>query len=104
MVSGVVATVVVTVNNDPWNVVPSFRDVGPSDPVYTLNRETGTITFGDGVYGATPPVGSTISVSYRYGAGSAGNISKRIDDDCDVAKFWVVVRESYHILGWGDRA
>jgi hypothetical protein len=104
MVSGVVATVVVTVNNDPWNVVSSLRDVGPSDPVYTLNRETGTITFGDGVNGATPPVGSTINVSYRYGAGSAGNISKRIDDDCDAAKFWVVVRESYHILGWGDRA
>jgi hypothetical protein len=104
MVSEVVATVVVTVNNHQWNVVSSLRDAGPNDPVYTLDPETGTITFGDGVNGATVPIGSTIIVSYRYGAGSAGNISKKIEDDSDVAKFWVVVRDSCQILGWGNRA
>jgi hypothetical protein len=104
MVSGVVATVVVTVNNHQWNAVLSFRDAGPNDTVYMLNPETGTITFGDGVNGAIVPIGSTIIVSYRYGAGAAGNISKRIEDDSDVAKFWVVVRESCQILGWGNRA
>jgi hypothetical protein len=104
MVWGFVATVVVNVNNHEWSVVPNLRDSGPSDFVYVFNPETGIIEFGDGVYGAKPPVGSTIGVSYSYGAGSAGNISKRIDDDTDVTKFWVVVRENYQVLGWGDRA
>jgi hypothetical protein len=103
MVSRFVATVVVTVNDQQWNAVPSFRGSGPNDLVYMLNPETGVIEFGDGVHGAKPSVGSTVSVSYSYGAGSVGNIVKRIDDDADVTKFWVLVRESYQILGWGDR-
>jgi hypothetical protein len=104
MVSSFVTTVVVTVNNQPWSAVRSLRDSGLSDSVYTLNPETGTIEFGDGINGAKPPVGSTIGVSYSYGGGSAGNISKGIDDAADVTKFWVVVGENHQALGWGDRS
>jgi hypothetical protein len=103
MVRGVPGTVTVTVDDSEWSLVSSLRDARSSDAVYVLNRATGRIRFGDGVHGARPPVGSTIAVSYSLGTGSAGNISKRIDGNDDVQKFWVIVRERQQALGWGDR-
>ena len=94
-------TIVVTVNGDRWIAVSSLRDAGPNDPVYTLNPETGSIAFGDGVNGAKPPLGSTVRVSYQYGSGSAGNISKTINDESDLTKFWVIVRDREQAIGWG---
>jgi hypothetical protein len=103
MVRGVAGTVTVTVDDHEWSLVSSLRDAGSSDAVYVLNQETGSIRFGDGVHGARPRVGSTITVRYSRGAGSVGNISKRIDENEDVEKFWVIVRECQQALGWGDR-
>lgn len=96
-------TVTVTVNDQLWRAVSTFRNAGPRDAAYILNRETGRITFGDGVHGARPPIGATVTVSYRHGAGSAGNLSKRIDDKDDVKKFSIVVRENRQVLCWGRR-
>jgi hypothetical protein len=103
MVWEVAGTVTVTVDDHEWSLVSSLQDAGSSDAVYVLNRESGRIRFGDGVHGARPTVGSTITVSYSRGAGSVGNISKRIDENDDVEKFWIIVRESQQVLGWGDR-
>jgi hypothetical protein len=97
-------TVIVTVNHERWSRVATFQDAGPDDTVFVLNPQTGTVSFGTGVQGARPPIGSTVSVSYRAGAGAAGNISKRIDDDGDLAKFWVIVRADLQELGWGSKA
>jgi hypothetical protein len=102
MVWEVAGTVTVTVDDREWSLVASLQDAGSSDAVYVLNRETGSIRFGDGVQGARPTIGSTITVSYSRGAGSVGNISKRIDENDDVEKFWVIVRECQQVLGWGD--
>jgi hypothetical protein len=44
------------------------------DRVYTLNREDGTVLFGDGLTGARPPSGGTVIGSYGYGGGVEGNI------------------------------
>lgn len=44
------------------------------DRVYSLNRESGTISFGDGLSGARPPSGETVVASYDYGGGVEGNI------------------------------
>lgn len=99
----VVTTIAVAVNGRPWKRIFTLRIAGPHDRVYTLNREDGAVTFGDGTHGRTPPLGSTISVSYRHGAGSAGNISKRIDGHSGLTKFWVVVRPSQQAIGWGKR-
>jgi hypothetical protein len=96
-------TVMVTVNDEPWSRVASLHDVGPGDQVFVLNSQTGNVIFGDGVHGALPPVGSTITASYSYGAAAAGNISKRIDDSSDLAKFWIIVRADCQELGWGNR-
>jgi hypothetical protein len=93
----------VTIDDREWSLVSSLRDAGSSDAVYVLNQETGSIGLGDGVHGAKPRVGSTITVRYSRGAGSVGNISKRIDENEDVEKFWVTVRESRQASGWGDR-
>jgi hypothetical protein len=93
--------VVVTANKRQWNAVSSFRDAGPNDAAFTLNQGTGNIAFGDGVSGAKPPVGSVITVGYRHGSGSASNVSKRIDDESELTKFWVIVRDSEQSLGWG---
>ena len=103
MTSEDATTIMVTVNNERWRRVSSLQDAGPDDTVFVLNRQTGTVIFGNGAQGARPPIGSTVSVSYSFGAGAAGNISKRIDDGDDLAKFWVIVRADGHELGWGSR-
>jgi hypothetical protein len=98
-----VTTIAVTVNGREWDRALSFRNAGPDDAIYVLDQRDGAIRFGDGSHGRTLPVGSTIGVSYRDGAGSAGNISKHIDDERNLTKFWVVVRRRYQAIGWGKR-
>ena len=95
--------IVVSVNDRQWRLVSNLRDAGPADAVFTLDSQSGSVRFGNGVQGAKPPVGSTITVSYRQGAGSSGNISKTIHDASDLTKFWVIVCEHAQILGWGIR-
>lgn len=76
-------------------------DAGPDDNVYVLDPETGVVTFGDRVNGRKPPVGGgDISVSYRYGDGSSGNIAKRIDAESDLIGFCVVADAACHAVGW----
>jgi hypothetical protein len=96
-------TIAVTVNGGAWTRVLTLRNAKPDDRVYTLNRDDGTITFGDGTHGRMPPVGATVSVSYRLGAGSAGNVAKRIDNPSSLTKFWVFARRSQQAIGWGNR-
>src|SRR5215467_529274 len=95
--------IVVSVNDRQWRPVSNLRDAGPADAVFTLDSQSGSVRFGNGVQGAKPPVGSTITVSYRQGTGSSGNISKKIHYTTDVTKFWVVMRDYAQILGWGNR-
>jgi hypothetical protein len=97
------ATIRVTVNDRAWIRVSSFRNAGPDDAVYVLDPEDGSIRFGDGVHGRRPQVGASIGVTYRDGAGSAGNISKRIDSQSHAAGFWVIVRRGRQAIGWGKR-
>lgn len=103
MVRQGVAKIAVSVNSRQWRLVSSFRGVGPDDAVFMLDLQTGRVRFGDGVHGAKPSVGSTITVSYRQGGGSFGNISKRIYNATDVTRFWVIVCAHAQILGWRDR-
>jgi hypothetical protein len=97
------AKITVSVNDRQWRPVLSLRDAGPGDAVFVLDPQSGSIRFGNGLHGAKPPVGSTITVSYRNGAGSSGNLSKKIYDAADVMKFWVVARRGAQSLGWGNR-
>lgn len=61
-----------------WTYFPSIIDAGPSDYAYTIQLGTNgavTIIFGDGITGAIPSLGATISASYLAGGGSAGNVA-----------------------------
>lgn len=42
--------------------------------VFTVDRHSGTVTFGDGVNGARPQPNREIRASYAYGGGSAGTV------------------------------
>ncbi len=58
---------------------PPSRIPPPPQPskVFALDAEAGRIRFGDGAHGARPPAGTTIRVSYDYGAGRAGNVGEK---------------------------
>jgi hypothetical protein len=42
--------------------------------VFTLDRESGELRFGDGTRGRRPPFGATVRASYDYGVGRDGNV------------------------------
>lgn len=46
----------------------------PVVEVFTLNRESGEVRFGDGTRGKRPPAGATLRAEYDYGVGAAGNV------------------------------
>jgi hypothetical protein len=55
-----------------WTEVTKVKDAGPGERVYTLDRDTGELAFGDGERGALLPAGSqTVRATYRYGTGRA---------------------------------
>lgn len=61
----------------PWERVDSLRAFGPFDRVYTLDGESGWLTFGDGNHGRIPPLvargGDIVALRYRHGGGNKGN-------------------------------
>ncbi|HRI62768.1 MAG TPA: putative baseplate assembly protein [Polyangium sp.] len=57
-----------------WQEVDNFYSSGANDRHYTIDREQGIITFGDGRRGMAPPRGvQNIRVSYTSGGGLIGN-------------------------------
>lgn len=59
-----------------WKQVGSFAASGPRDRHYTLDHQTGTVTFGDGRNGMVPPAGedNIAMAGYRSGGGAGGNL------------------------------
>ena len=58
---------------EEWVEVPSLAESGPDDRHFTLDRETGRVTFGDGEHGRRPAEGSRVEATYRCGSGRTGN-------------------------------
>ncbi|HLJ46305.1 MAG TPA: putative baseplate assembly protein [Bryobacteraceae bacterium] len=62
-----------------WKQVDDFYASGPNDAHYTLDPNSGQITFGDGQHGRIPlanpsnPSSNIVARSYRWGGGAAGN-------------------------------
>ena len=58
-----------------WNPVLDPTDFGPLDRVYSLDSESGLITFGDGIGGKVPPIGrdNIVAFVYKRGGGAAAN-------------------------------
>ena len=84
-----------TVNGETWQKVEDLMTAAPEVPVrntrqvpgtassaaaaqdskvFTVDRESGEIRFGDGLRGTRPPVNAVIRVSYDYGGGTQGNV------------------------------
>ena len=59
-----------------WEMVDNFVFSGPNSRVYTLDFQTGLVTFGDGYHGMIPPVGhnNVIAAYYEYTQGLQANV------------------------------
>lgn len=58
-----------------WTEVGDFLSSGADDRHFTLDNDSGTVTFGNGVRGLIPSADAEIvAVEYRYGGGAAGNV------------------------------
>ncbi len=76
------AEVRVSVEGVEWRPVKSFENSRPDDGHYVVSIDedgSATVVFGDGIRGRLPPAGATVRVSYRYSAGSQGNVSVSIE-------------------------
>ncbi|MGH3774185.1 MAG: putative baseplate assembly protein [Pseudonocardiaceae bacterium] len=59
----------------PWAHVEDLRAAGVDDRLFVVDREAGTVRFGDHRRGRPPQIGERIRVRlYRYGGGTAGNV------------------------------
>ena len=61
-----------------WSYIDNLTNAGPDASVYTTyldDQQFTHVVFGDNVSGRIPPTGAQITVNYRYGVGSAGNVA-----------------------------
>lgn len=77
-----------TVNGELWRRIDDLYAAGPEEAllaaegqetgtnvkVFTLDRASGEIRFGDGTHGARPPRGAKIQARYASGGGKNGNV------------------------------
>jgi hypothetical protein len=65
-----------------WKEINVLEEAGKGDRSYALNSDTGDISFGDGIHGAIPPIGtdSIVAVTYKHGGGAAANRIARWSD------------------------
>jgi hypothetical protein len=71
-------SVSVQVNGITWTPVEHFADSGPADPHVRVDLDglgATVLVFGDGKFGAMPPQGATITVSYLTTLGPDGNLA-----------------------------
>lgn len=65
-----------------WEAVDNLPNVSADDRCYEIDHVSGTITFGDGVYGKIPPSGTdNIKVNYSSGGGEKGNLAALLIKD-----------------------
>lgn len=72
-------TISVYVGGVEYVVIKNFIQVGPLDTVCQLETredDTTTVRFGDGINGKIPPIGETVTASYKTGGGLGVNFPK----------------------------
>lgn len=81
-------SVVVRVDGAPWSAIddlaaapgevaaglPRPGETSAASWVFTVDRASGEVHFGDGLHGARPPRGARLVASYEAGGGAAGNV------------------------------
>jgi predicted phage baseplate assembly protein len=60
-----------------WRRVDSFFESTPRSRHYTIDYQTGRVTFGDGRRGMIPPqaLNGVVAAAYRVGGGAGGNVN-----------------------------
>ncbi|MFZ0546124.1 MAG: putative baseplate assembly protein [Candidatus Promineifilaceae bacterium] len=58
-----------------WTRTDDLYAAEQDETVFTIDPESGAITFGDGLRGMRPPQGRRIRVSYEYGGGPEGKLA-----------------------------
>lgn len=80
--SALTSNVTVTIDNVEWVYVDSlYTGTDGTSKVFTTRynkEEKVEVKFGDGIYGAVPPISSTIKIRYVSSLGSNGNINTGI--------------------------
>lgn len=67
----------ITVDGVSWEEVSDFDASGPTDRHFILDRENGTLRFGDGIAGQMPlPDATVVAEQYVFGGGQEGNVPK----------------------------
>jgi len=98
-------TVTIRVNGRRWQQVKSFAKSRPTNLHYVAKTTLGktTISFGDGVHGATLPTGSNVQATYRTGSGKADEVKLsyrvRSSPTLDQA-VWVAIRNRTHAISF----
>jgi hypothetical protein len=98
--------VIIKVNGRRWREVKSFASSGPTERHYVADTTEGktTISFGNGVHGATLHTGSNVQVTYRTGSGKAGEVKLsyrvRSSPTLDQA-LWVAIRNRTQAISFG---
>ena len=64
----------VKIDNEVWQEADTLEIFGHDQKVFHVDRNSGMITFGDGVHGVIPPLDVTISCTYTASLGTKGNI------------------------------
>jgi len=62
---------------DPWHLQDTLAFSGGAARHFVLEideNDQATVVFGDGVFGAAPPLGAEVRVTYRAGGGQVGNV------------------------------
>jgi hypothetical protein len=103
--------VTVAVDGKAWRLVPSLANAGPRERVFVVTRTSAggaVVQFGDGVQGARPPAGGTITVSYRSGAGAGGNTATVVFERAAIEPtrdqaLWIAIRNRTRAMSFEFR-
>lgn len=74
-------SVTVTVNGSVWSVIDSLSladSQAQNVEVKILSSGQSSVIFGDGIFGALPPISGSVSIKYRICNGAAGNINVNV--------------------------
>jgi hypothetical protein len=85
-----------------WSEIDDIFAAAPSDTVFTLDRASGQITFGNGLSGLRPRAGAGIRASYSSGGGRAGQVAIGGIDKSPVLPAGFTVSNPVPTWGAGD--
>ena len=85
-----------------WTEIDDIFAAAPTDTVFTLDRASGRITFGNGLSGLRPRAGAGIRASYSAGGGLAGQVAIGGIDKSPVLPAGFAVSNPVPTWGAGD--